>query len=522
MLKVMLVDDEPIEREGLQLMLSKNRTNFEIVAEAQNGLEAVELALEHKPDLIFMDIKMPIWDGLEVIKKIMPELPQTKYIMVSAFNTFEYAREAMKYGVKSYLLKPSKVSEVLEAYDQVVNEIEAEKQEVLERKQVSQRLARASSFIEKDFIFSLMLDHVHDSNREEWEEWLDLEDKQGFMVVFSFQSESLQASREEKNNWLQTLKRVIADQSPHCVIGPLTGLQVPVLVLYSDAKEMNEERREAFVTSTIHQVQHHLKQSRLFAGVGSIVSDVVHFSDSYKEAIYALEHVHKHRGASYMVYSEQLREKEQVHVPFEVEKKLVEAVQQGNIQKGLQLFDTYFQSIQQATNFQLKNTQKAMEDFFIVLTRAIKELGFNQEIQGSIGRFETAMQLKEAARARLIALMEQLGEWRASGIQALLAQAKEYVDKNYHKSITLEEIADYIGISPYYLSKLFKDQFKLTVIEYLTHIRLKKAKAFLMDGSKSMKEIAVDIGYKDPNYFSRVFKKEFGVSPRGYRSKYQE
>src|SRR5699024_6600327 len=123
MLKVMLVDDESIEREGLQLMLSRNRTNFEIVAEAQNGLEAVELALEHKPDLIFMDIKMPIWDGLEVIKKIMPELPQTKYIMVSAFNTFEYAREAMKYGVKSYLLKPSKVSEVLEAYDQVVNEI---------------------------------------------------------------------------------------------------------------------------------------------------------------------------------------------------------------------------------------------------------------------------------------------------------------------------------------------------------------------------------------------------------------
>ncbi|GAA0305268.1 two-component system response regulator YesN [Gracilibacillus halotolerans] len=522
MIKIMLVDDESIEREGLQLMLSRNRTNFEIVAEAQNGLEAVELALEHKPDLIFMDIKMPIWDGLEVIKKIMPELPQTKYIMVSAFNTFEYAREAMKFGVKSYLLKPSKVSEVLEAYDQMVNEIEAEKQEMLERIQVSQRLARASSFIEKDFILSLMLDHVQDADQEEWDEWLDLEDKQGFMVVFSFESESLQPSRAEKAKWLQTLKQVVVEQSPHCIIGPLTGLQVPVLVLYNNANESNEERREAFVTTTIQQVQHHLKHSRLFAGIGSIVSDVVYFSDSYKEAIFALEHVYKHPGAAYMVYSERLREKEQVLVPFEVEKELVEAVQLGNTQKGLQLFDAYFQSIQQDVGFQLRNTQKAIEDFFIVLTRAIKELGFNQEIPVSIGQFETVMQLKEASRSRLIYMMERLGEWRVSGIQALLAQAKEYLDKNYGKTITLEGLADYIGISPYYLSKLFKDRYEVTVIEYVTNIRMKKAKAFLMDGSKSIKEIAMDIGYKDPNYFSRVFKKEFGVSPRGYRNKYQE
>ncbi|MCT2536741.1 response regulator [Aquibacillus koreensis] len=519
MLKVMLVDDEPIEREGLKLMLSRNRNNFEVVAEAQNGIEAVDFALQHKPDLIFMDIKMPVCDGLEAIKKIAPELPETKYIMVSAFDTFEYAREAMKFGVKSYLLKPSKLAEVLEAYDQLVTEIEAEKQTLQERKQVSHRLERASSFIEKDFIVSLMMDHLHDVNQAEWDEWIDIEGKQGFMVVFSFESDSLQPKREEKSKWYQTLQQVLLSQSPHCIIGPLTGFQVPVLVL---STETDHERSEDFVRMIIHQVQHHLEQCRLFAGVGSIVSDVGQFTDSYKEAIYALELVHNHSNASYMVYDERTREKQQVLVPFEVEKELVEAVKQGDTQKGLHVFDTYFQSIHQATEFQLRHTHKAIEDFFVVLTRAIKDLGFDQDMQVSLGRIETAMQLKEAAKSRLLFMMDRIKEWRASGIQSLLLQAKEYIDKNYGQSISLEEVADHIGISSYYLSKLFKDRFELSFIEYLTDIRMKKAKAFLMDGSIPLKEIALNIGYKDPNYFSRVFKKEFDVSPREYRNKNQE
>lgn len=192
----MLVDDEPIEREGLKLMLSRNRSNFEITAEAENGKDAVELAIVHKPDLVFMDIKMPELDGIEAIKRIYASAPMIKYIMVSAFDTFDYAREAMKFGIKEYLLKPSKVSEVLAAFDGMVAEIEKEKREVRNRQEIHHRLERVSSVIENEFIVSLIMDYVHEFNQEEWDEWLDLEQKKGFVTVFSFESEdSIQAKQ---------------------------------------------------------------------------------------------------------------------------------------------------------------------------------------------------------------------------------------------------------------------------------------------------------------------------------------
>ncbi|MCP3763061.1 response regulator [Domibacillus sp. A3M-37] len=522
MLKIMLVEDEPLEREGLKLMLSKNRSNFDIIAEAQNGMQAVELALTHKPDLIFMDIKMPEIDGLEVIKRISPELPNTRYIMVSAFDTFDYARKAMKFGIKEYLLKPSRVSEVLEAFDRMAVEIEAEKQTVIEKKQINRRLERVSSFIEMEFIVSLIMDHVHEFNQDDWGEWLDLEDKQGFVAVFSFESDSLYQGREEKSRWYRSLKRALHEHSLHCLAGPLTGFQVPVLVLFTEQGKTDHEIKQDFARSIIHYVQNHLEHCRLYAGVGMAVSDVKSFSNSYKEAIYALELVHSHSGAAYMAYSDRLKQKRKELIPFEIEKELVDAVKRGDMQKGLHMFESYFQSIQQASDYQVRIIHKAMEDFFLVLTRSVKELGFDEDIPVSLGQIETAMQIKETAKALLVFIIERLGEWRMNGMRSLLLKAKEYIDKHYHTSISLEEVAEQIGISTYYLSRLFKERFQVTFIDYLKNTRLQKAKELLRDGTMPLKEITLNIGYKDPNYFSRFFKKEIGISPREYRNNYHQ
>ncbi|WP_449539152.1 response regulator [Ferdinandcohnia sp. Marseille-Q9671] len=520
MVKIILVDDEQLEREGLKLMLSKKRNNFEIIAEAKTGKQAVDLAILHQPDIIFMDIKMPEFDGLEAIKRILPVLPHTKFIMVSAFDTFDYAREAMKYGIKEYLVKPSKLSEVIEAYDRTVSEIESEKKKESETTQINRRLERASSFIEIEFIVSLIMDHVHEFNQEDWEEWLDLEDKQGFVAVFTFESDNPIPSRDEKRDWYRELKQAIHDHYSHCLVGPLTGFQVPVLRLLTENEHKDYEIRESFARVIIHQVQKGLETSRLLAGVGSIVTDVNQFSTSYKEAIDSLELVYTQPSGSYMVFNERMKQKRKELVPFEIEKELVDAVKKGDSQKSLHMFELYFQSIEQATDYQVGKIHKAMENFFIVLSRYINELGFDEDIETSLGQYGTTMQIKEAAKTHLLMIIEGLAEYRSNGIQTLLLQAKEYIDKNYDKSISLDEIAEQIGISSFYLSKLFKERYHVTIIEYLTNTRLEKAKELLVR-RLSLKEIALTIGYKDPNYFSRVFKKEFGISPSEYRSKFQ-
>ncbi|MBM7604384.1 two-component system response regulator YesN [Metabacillus crassostreae] len=521
MIKIMLVDDEPLEREGLQLMLSKNRSGFEVVAEAENGLEAIDFALELVPDLIFMDIKMPQLDGLQAIEKILDVHPNTKCIMVSAFDMFDYARQAMKFGIKEYLLKPSKVSEVLEAFDRTVADIEAGRKYGNEMLEMNQRLERLSSFIEMEFIVSLLLDHIHEFDQEDWKEWFNLDQKQGFVVVFSFESDQLQPDRHAKSEWYKVLKQTLHEESHPVFVGPLTAFQVPAFVLLDTKAEVNLEDRQNFVRTVIHKSQNQLKDCTVFAGIGTVVFDVNEFSRSYEEAIYALELVYNHSSASYMAYNSQMDEKRTELIPFEVEKELIHSVKKGDIQKGSQLFDSYFQLILQASDSRLDWVKKAMENFFIVLTRSIKEFGFDIDVQMSFDHLETSMQIKERAKTHLMVIMERLSEWRASGVESLLLQAKEYINTNYHKQIMLEEVAENIGLSSYYLSKLFKEKFQVTFIDYLTNTRLQRAKNSLLDGKTPLKEIAMDIGYKDPNYFSRVFKKETGLSPREYRNKYQ-
>ncbi|MBD8070653.1 response regulator [Bacillus sp. PS06] len=513
MIKVMLVDDEPIEREGLMLMLLRNRSNIQVVAEASNGQKAVELALEHKPDLIFMDIKMPRMDGVQAVKEILSKLPTTKCIMVSAFNTFEYAQQVMKYGVKEYLLKPSKLSDVLEAVDRMVMEIEETQKNKVHQQELSQRLERISTLVEREFVFSMMMDDVHDFQKEDWDQWLDLQEKSGFVIIFSFQAHDGFSDRKDKERWYQRLRIILHEQNLDCLVGPLINYQVPVFVFSSKGTV-----QEDVLLSTISAFQHK-ESARLLAGTGSVVEHTGYFPQSYEEAVYALESVYNHQTANYMIFHPELKKKRQELIPFEKEKELIEAIKEGDLQRSLQQFDTYFQLVHEASQHELKETMKRMEEFFSVLTRPIKELGIDEEVQLSLQMLESPMQVRERAKSHLISIMEHIREWRKNDIDVLLLNTKAYIDHNYHKQITLDDVAEKVGLSSYYLSKLFKDRFDITFIDYLTQARLNKAKKFLRDDRLSLKEIALTIGYKDPNYFSRVFKKETDLSPSEYRRK---
>ncbi|MFC4402218.1 response regulator [Gracilibacillus xinjiangensis] len=518
MIKVMLVDDEAIEREGIRLILERNRSNTEIVAEAQNGKKAMELAKLHEPDIIFMDIKMPVMDGLEATKGILSQFPNTRCIMVSAYDTFQYAQEAMRFGVKEYLLKPSKVTEVLEAFDRMVEEVQLEKNQMKEEEAIRHRLEQANTLMEMEFIVSLMLDHVHDFS--DWKKWLDIEeDMKGFAAVFSFSSEDLNPDYNQKSEWYSVLKRSLEAQDLKCFIGPFTSFQVAVFVRLNGNEAI--EVQEDFAKSVIRSSANTMRNGHLVAGVGTTVTSVKNFSQSYEEAIYALALVQNHSHANYLVYSRKLEERRKEFVPYELEKEVLEAVQKGDQLNSMLAFDQYFQWVQQNWDYSVKDVQKAIENFFIILTRSTQELGIKRDHHMSFQQYETNMQLKEAAKAHLLTITKHIIDWRTDGVQGLLIQAKEYVKHHFHQTITLDEVAEQVNLSSYYLSKLFKESFGVTFIEYLTELRMNKAKTFLLNGATPLKEIALNIGYKDPNYFSRVFKKEVGLSPSEFRHKYQ-
>ena len=183
MMKLLIVDDEPIEREGMQVILQKAFPELTIY-QARNGEVAIELANTIQPDLVLMDIKMPGMTGLEAIEKIQDEHSTIKFVMVTAFDMFDYARQAIKLGVKDYLLKPSKASEIVATVGKVLEECRLERVAELQAKCSMKNGEKALTLAETDIVTQLLFDHVHEVHIDMLVEMLDIRSTyEKFVVV---------------------------------------------------------------------------------------------------------------------------------------------------------------------------------------------------------------------------------------------------------------------------------------------------------------------------------------------------
>lgn len=347
MVTILIADDERVERQALNMIISKHLPEASVIGEAENGRQTIELAQQLKPDIILLDIKMPGMDGIEVVKHVKPMLPQTKFIMVSAFDTFEYAQQVMQQGVKEYLLKPARTEEIVQAVRRTLTEISQE--------------------------------------------------------------------------------------------------------------------REA-----------HEKQLRL---------------------------------------QEQLEQA----LTFEQAKSLFELIKWGDVEGTLAHFDHFFASFVDTVGENKQKLKQTITDLFILLNYMLKELYLDRELELKWHPAQSIEEIKQQSRSELIRLIERVTSWRALHAHDLLHKAKQYMDHHYTKPLSLEEVAAHVGLSPYYFSKLFKERFHTNFMDYLTGLRIEQAKQLLTQSDCSLKEICFQVGYKDPNYFSRVFKKITGVSPSEYR-----
>ncbi|MGA4721450.1 response regulator [Fictibacillus nanhaiensis] len=498
MLKLLIVDDEQIEREGLQVILQKAFPNLEI-HQAKNGKVAVQVAAEVKPDLVMMDIQMPGMNGLEAIQQITSTNPFIKFVMITAFDMFDYARQAIKLGVKDYLLKPSRVSEIEETVGKVLMEIAEERRSL-------KVLESTLPLVETDVVTQLLFDHVHDVHLDMLVDMLDISSTQEPFVM------SILLPQGEEN--LYSLIKEKVRKSASGWAGALYGRQLPIIVFRKPGSSFRSQAIS--LAKDILSLRKATSDVGWFIGIGNVCHSLDQVRQSYQESLIAT--MDSSLPIKYRFYHDVpvLGSTEDRPQSKQREKQFLDEIRLGKWDEVLKNVLSLIQRCEKEGTDLLQTQQRVLELLWVA-ARVMNEMGMETETPFFSYQTQDYRQLRSESE-HLFKQMRTSYEEHYEKLEAdTIHQIKQYIVKHSHEDISLEALGRKVGLSPIYISKMFKEKLGINYIDFLTECRIEKAKKLMADPEKSLKEITFEVGYHEPNYFSKVFKKMVTLSPTEYR-----
>ena len=504
-MKLIIVDDEPTEIEGMQAILQKAFPEIAIYS-AKNGMIAIELAIEIKPDIMLMDIMMPGMTGLEAVEIIQEEDPTIKFVMVTAFDMFDYARQAIKLGVKDYLLKPSKASEIVATVGKVLEKCKVDREAEIINQLHHEKLKKTLTLAETDIVTQLLFDHVHEVQIDMLVEMLDFRSSYEMFVIVVLLP-------EEAEQFYVDIKEKVRETS-NAWVGALYGQQLPIIV----SRDPDKSFRLQAITLTTAILSIGKKQGGLdwFIGIGQVYEQLDEIRQSYQEALIAtMDKTYKVKSRFYTDVSSLSVEADNQDTKQQ-QKEFLDQIRLGDwVSIRTSILNMILQH--ESDGSSLVYTQQRVLKMLWIANRVMDEIGIETDVTFFSFQAQDYRQLRTETLL-LLERMKEIYELRFNLIEAdKIYQIKQYIYEHSHKDISLDMLAQKVNLSPIYISKMFKEKLGINYIDFLTECRIEKAKKLLSDPELSLKEIAIVVGYHEPNYFSKVFKKVCGVSPSEYR-----
>ncbi len=527
MYRIMLADDEGIVIDSLKYIIEKNFPGDIEIQSAKTGRSVIELAETFRPDIAFMDIQMPGINGIDAMREIRKTNSKTVFIVLSAYDKFDYAKEAINLGVLEYVNKPfdqEKIKDVLKA---AMAEVDKERQMRKAELDIKERFETIIPIIENGLVQNLLFHEHFQEDINNYMSLLGIHEKFGYMIVIvsgkeqigNYMRGAVPASIQTQTNYTDI--RLIIQDFFKCVTGSVMGNKIPVLVPYSKDELSYSDRSEIVEQARLlsHRLEERLKIS-FRIGIGSVRS-ISNMADSYSEALACLVNSTERVG-----HTEDVRvgcEYEE-NYPTKDEKELFAAIEAGNIQEAELQASRFFDWMQTGSGGSLSDIRLKVLEFVLWAERlAYSKGGHVYKFKGRSEYLPEVCSMDNLTSLRMWFLKHiesaviMINSNNLDPQSDAVAKAKDYIDSHYSQDLSLEDISRQTDISPYYFSKLFKNKTGVTFIDYLTNLRIDKAKELLKDPSRSMKEICSEVGYSDPNYFSRIFKKITGKTPTEYK-----
>ena len=522
MYKILLADDEGIVTDSLQFIIEKNFGSECETAIAKNGRQAIELAENFQPDIAFLDIQMPGINGLKAMEEICAQNSRVKILILTAYDNVDYAKEALRLGAVDYLTKPINKKVIVERLTAMMHTIDQERQKRRNDLLVKEKMEAVIPIIENGFIISLIIQNEYEDSGEQYRSLLNLEEDYGIIMALEWGNAREGAamgnpvgSGIRAHKYYDKMSELVKVYFKAFVGGIMGNKMICVLpsagrqLEYGDRLQLIEKAR-SLVTSLKHAVGIDFR-----AGIGSVRPWEAMY-DSYQEALNALRHGKRSVTHIDDLIVKDTREKRRQTMEQEVLKAVFRGVEH-EVRQEATVFAGWILKNQSCT---LEEQKLQLAELLLLARRTVQEQG-GETVKGqeTVGALLTA-QSEEGLRQMFVSAMVELAQAvviRNQEPDSIITRAQEYILQNFRKDLALEEAARTVGISPYYFSKLFKEETGMNFSEYLTKIRIDTAKRLLSDRELSIKQVCMDSGYANPNYFSRIFKKWVGITPTEFR-----
>ena len=531
MIKVFLVEDEFVVREGIKKNVDWAGHGYEFCGDASDGEMAFPMIKKAMPDIVITDIKMPFMDGIELSRLLKKELPSIEIIILSGYEEFEYAKAGIEIGVARYLTKPINGNDLLKELDLLSVKIQERNKEKELKNQYVKEMEENRQREKKDLFKEMVSGNRSMTGLLGMAEKLELDIASMWYNIVLMKASLPNNTQDGYSDEYVTIDRELCRlEEKGQVLQFDRDLEGKAFLYMADSKDELMSLQKDNLAKIKNILEAHAG-IRYFIGIGEPVERLTALKESYEAAARAFAHRYLVKENMMLYLKDEKESLQSLQEEFNIANVEPKQVDRTKVRDFLRIGDgsetrffveEYFRELGNSAMSSLVFRQYIMMDLYFCVAEFAEELGWSKDEIEPLDITKKELQTKEGSMEYLIGILRKAIELRDKAAstrhQDVVDEILQYIEEKYaDEELSLNTIAEHVNFSPNHLSTVFSKQTGQTFIKYLTDFRMTKAKELLRCTGKRSSEISIEVGYRDPHYFSYLFKKTQGVTPTQYR-----
>ncbi|WP_128103514.1 response regulator [Paenibacillus sp. DCT19] len=528
-MKLLIIDDEDRTRDMLCNHVEWRKLGIHEVETARNGLAALDLCRSFLPDIVLCDIRMPKMDGIQFAKLLREEDLSCKLLFMSGFSDKEYLMSAIRLNALDYIEKPINLDKVREAVGEAVKSRQHDEKKRLEERQMQNAYDEGLPYLRQEMVRKLIAvpSSLNVQRALESRETFLLPSEGVYTAIVSSiywrRLQCIEDSRQLQEDLLRRLSMNSTLTSLRCICG-FDSRQFLIFILPEAYGSTYREQRSVLEKLYAEVTDIIGNNIRFCMGVGESVKERVKIPDSYRTAMDACS-LHYYSDGSRLIFASELGDNQELATDWDLVRRLRNFLQQEDIEAARKLIMNWTKKARLACDLDIIRLKDSYFQFLLVILDVAVQLGFTDTDEDTERRYIW----KEIDQVPDLSSMEEyilsfLDLFQLSseqdGSSAKMREILQYIHKRFHeKGFSIPDIAHHVGLNETYLSSLFKKQRGSTIKEYISSLRVEKAKELLLAKGLKLYEVADMTGFSDANYFTTFFKKYAGCTPSEYRER---